>query len=110
MSHCDENKKLLDKYINAAEQGNIEAQLILGEIYNDEANKEYDSDKAFYWYMKATGQGDADAQFQLGNLYRLGECAEEEMIDWYTKAAEQGGKYAQEWLQKRNYRLPKVID
>ena len=61
-------------------------------------------------YIEAAEQGDAEAQFQLGKLYGLGKYAEEEMIEWYTKAAERGDKYAQEWLQRRGYKLPEVIE
>ncbi len=51
-----------------AEQGNVEAQFDLAEIY--EKHKEYK--KAYYWYKKARENGNISAQIYLNKLYFRG--------------------------------------
>ena len=71
-----------------AEQGNAEAQCLLGH-YSFSGN----NDEAAYWYRKAAEQGDAGAMLQLGVCYYLGTGVEEdgnEALRWYKKAADRG--------------------
>ncbi len=52
--------------------------------------------------MKAAEQDDPDAQFKVGECYYYGMSVEQnyrQAYKWYTKAAEQGHKNAQEKLK-----------
>ena len=85
-----------------AEQGDAEAQNILGFIYTsgvfkDEGIPENDKE-GLKWYTKAAEQGDAEAQISLGSMYYDGlgiPKNDPEAVKWYTKAAEQGDAGAQ---------------
>ena len=108
----------------AAEQGDIEAQYRLAELY---ALTPYQGDQALAWLTKAAEQGHADAQFRLGRMYENtgnpGDMAQEafemteqqymynhmceyitegtqqqlmsQALPWYRKAAEQNHAGAQ---------------
>jgi len=55
-----------------AEQGNADAQYMMGAIYNDGDVGPRDYATAADWYDKAAAQGQADAQNSLGYLYDFG--------------------------------------
>ena len=52
-----------------ANQGNSDAQHLLGLTYFKGEDLRQDYDKAFKWFNKAANQGNADAQNRLGNIY-----------------------------------------
>ena len=82
----------------AVEQGDMEAQFNLGNMYYNGEGTEVNYEKALYWWEKAAEQGDADAQFNLGDMYYEGEGTEvnyEKALYWWKKAAEQGDAEAQ---------------
>ena len=76
-----------------AEQGDANAQFILGNMYsNGEGVAENDAEAA-KWYRRAADQGDAMAQYNLGSMYRRGEGVPESKVDayfWFNLAAAQG--------------------
>ena len=81
-----------------AEQGNADAQLYLGFMYEDGRGVKQDYFKAVEWYQKAAEQGYADAQFFLSNMYYAGKGVKQDYfkaVEWYQKAAEQGVSIAQ---------------
>ena len=95
--------------ILAAEQGDVKAQNILGEIYAkvhvisldyvEDVNwyHKYDAE-AVMWYRRAAFQGDADAQNNLGWMYANGRGVaknETEAVNWYRVSAGQGHASAQ---------------
>jgi hypothetical protein len=76
-----------------AEQGNVDAQFNVGEMYDNGKGVPEDNAKAVYWYRKSAEQGDKWAQFNLGIKYDKGEGVPEndaKAVHWYRKAAEQG--------------------
>lgn len=79
MSHChqnkqDETKELMDKYIEAAEQGDAEAQFQLGKLYG---LGKYAEEEMIEWYTKAAERGDKYAQEWLQRCgYNLPEVIE----------------------------------
>ena len=85
-SEFDEMKALAD-------QGNANAQLNLGVMYdNGEGVPENDAE-AVKWYRKAADQGDAIAQSNLGHMYLRGEGIPENNIRayvWWSMAKTQG--------------------
>ncbi|MDH3560573.1 MAG: sel1 repeat family protein, partial [Gammaproteobacteria bacterium] len=85
-------------YRLAAQQDDIEAQLRLGQIYNEGIGVAQDGNEAVNWFRQAAMQGDAEAQFKLGVMYKNGVGVPQDMAEaarWYRAAAEQGYAKAQ---------------
>jgi TPR repeat protein len=85
-----------------AEQGNAEAQLILGKMYMGGQGVLKDPDQATKWFRLSAAQGNADAQFFLGSFYLLPHKDIAEGVKWLRLSAEQGNKDAQ-WLLGKAY-------
>ena len=82
----------------AAEQGNVDAQFVLGAMYVHGSEVAQDYKQAAAWYRKAAEQGDANAQGLLGVLYKYGMGVaqdDKQAVAWTRKAAEQGDAAAQ---------------
>ena len=82
----------------AADQGNADAQNVLGLMYDNGQGVPQDYVEAVTWFRKAADQGVADAQFNLGIVYGSGRGVKQgyaEAVTWYRKAAEQGHVMAQ---------------
>ena len=85
--------KAFEWYSKAAEQGNKDAQLTLGECYKYGIGTNKDDKKSFEFYMKAAEQGLAEAQGRVSQCYRNGIGVEPNIykaFEWDSKAAEQG--------------------
>lgn len=82
----------LERELSAAELGDIEAMVRLGEMYlsrDGVAN----AVKAARWFRKAAELGNADGMARLGMLYEEGRGVlknEQKAVQWYRKAAELG--------------------
>jgi TPR repeat protein len=81
-----------------AEQGNIEASVRLGDIYQSGLGGHLDYRQASKWYHKAAANGDMLSQYKLGMICGQGwlgktdyQCA----AKWYRRAAAQGLAEAQ---------------
>ncbi len=83
-----------------ADQGNAEAQLILGKIYMKGQGVLKDPDQAIKWFKASATQGNADAQFFLGSIYVLPRKDIVEGVKWLRLSAEQGNQDAQLLLGK----------
>jgi TPR repeat protein len=94
-----------------AEQGNAEAQLQIGEMYQQGGRLFYsppsgeevaqDDAEAAKWFRRAADQGHPAAQYSLGRIYEFGAGVPKnlaEAVKWYGKAADQGYAGAQYWL------------
>lgn len=92
-----------------AEEGNANAQNLVGTMYFFGQGVNADKSQAARWYKKAAKQGLAEAQYNLGNMYRVGwglDPARPELIKpdirkairWYRKAAKAGDVLAQRAL------------
>jgi TPR repeat protein len=88
----------------AAEQGNADAQVHLGDAYLYAKGLPQDSGEATRWFQSAIADGtvtDADAQYKLGEAYWFGNRIIKDTpkaAGWFTKAAEQGHAWAQYML------------
>lgn len=85
-------------YRMAANQGDIDAMVSLGNIYYGIRN---DFNTAFHYYSDAAYAGDADAQLSLAYMYLRGEGVEqdyEKAFKWTEKSAKQGVAQAQNEL------------
>ena len=87
-------------YRRSAEQGHIESQIRLAQIYQLGSEVEEDCSEASRWYRRAAEQGDSGAQYSLGKLFEEdGDSRDDfEALNWYLKAAEQGHRRAQHKL------------
>ena len=91
----------LKEFLPLAEQGDAEAQFILGSMYREDLGVPQDDKEAVRWYRLAAEQGLALAQYNLGNMYRDGHGVpqdDKEAVRWYRLAAEQGLADAQSVL------------
>ena len=91
------NKESLKYYERSANQGDVQAQNDLGEIYVHGNIVPKDYKVALYWLRKAAQQGHSMAQNNLGNHYHNGFGVEvniEEALHWYRLSADQGNPMA----------------
>ena len=82
--------------IEAAEAGDVDAQLALGHKYRQGDISDWD--EGVKWFRKAAEQGNAEAQYNLGLMIIRGTGARQdgtEAVNWLLKAAEQGNADAQ---------------
>ncbi len=80
----------LKVWLPLAKNGNAEAQVIVGEIYEKGLGGLADAKLAVKWYRKAAEQGNSRAQINLGHLYEKGLGVEKnlpEALNWYRKAS-----------------------
>ena len=85
----------LTEFTAVAEQGDEEAQLIVGKMYMIGQGVEKDSEQAIKWFKAAAGQGNADAQFFLGAMYLLPQRDSVEGLKWLRLSADQDMQDAQ---------------
>jgi len=97
------------EFTGLAEQGNWEAQLILGKMYMLGQGVAMDSDLAIKWFKAAAAQGDSEAEFFLGSLYLLPQKDVGEGLKWLRLSAEQGDQDAQLLLGKAYMKGDKVV-
>lgn len=91
--HNQKHQKDMVALTKSAEEGDAEAQCLLGASYF-----ENDPEKAAYWIEKSALQGDTKAQFILGGFYLEGLGVEknyEKARFWLDKAAENNSAPAQ---------------
>lgn len=72
-----------------AEQGDPEAQCIIGNLYDGGLGRPRNEEEAVKWYLKSSEQGYGVASNNLGTI-ALSHGDIERAREWYRKAAEQG--------------------
>ncbi len=91
--------KEVQSELQKAQQGDVEAQCNMGDIYYDgykEIEKDYN--QSYYWFRKAAEQNHPRAQYNLGISYFHGQGVAQdykEALVWIEKAANQGLSNAQ---------------
>lgn len=97
-------KKAFSYAEQSADQGNKNAQFLLGKMYQDGLGTDREApEEAVKWYKLAAEQGLNSASYSLGECYETGTGVEEdidEAVKWYTLAEEQGNKNAEEKLKE----------
>ena len=90
------------EYFNAkmalARQGDANAQIWVGSLYQSGKGVTQDFEEAMRWYLKAADQGYANAHNNIGVMYENGQGVAKdysEAIKWYLEAANQGLEAAQ---------------
>jgi len=101
----NEFANMIKNIVKHAEQGNANAQNLVGEMYFLGKGVKQDYQEAAKWYRKAAEQGDANAQYNLGFMYKNGQGVKQDYQEaakwyrkaakWYRKAADQGRANAQ---------------
>lgn len=89
------------KYIDAAQKGDADAQYRIGTCYSKGTDVEKDEKEAVYWWRKAADQGHPYAQTTLALSYNIGKGVqkdETQAVYWFRKAAEKGFAEGQYWL------------
>ena len=116
--HAAESK--IDRQIRSAEQGDIQAQLKLGQMFYEGKGVQPDYGQAMHWFRLAAAQGSAEAQNSVGTLYDNGKGVPRdfrEAAQWFRLAADQGHVLARRnlgWMYekgqgfKQNYPLAYV--
>ena len=74
-------KQALTWYEMAADSGDEDSQMVLGNAYNKGTGVPLSRGDAFKWYRKAAEQGNADAQFAIGVFYSQGISTSSGLID-----------------------------
>ncbi len=75
-SHCDDaedSNPALRENLLPAQQGDPQAQVFVGYLYETGQGVRQNYPKAAQWYWKAAEQGNSIAQYQLGTMYHLGK-------------------------------------
>jgi TPR repeat protein len=97
-------KAAADWYRKAAEQGNIAAEIRLGDLYRDGRGVARDMAQATAWYRKAADAGDAGAQGTLGLLYSVGMGVQQDYVEayyWLSLASAVAGPNQQRYVTNR---------
>jgi TPR repeat protein len=79
-------------YQELAQDGNVEAQRKMGQLYFDGYGVPLDRVAASRSYLQAANQDDPQSQYRLGTMYEMGTGTPRdyrEAVRWYTLAARQ---------------------
>ncbi|MBQ26541.1 MAG: hypothetical protein CMH81_00135 [Nitrospiraceae bacterium] len=101
-----DHEQAMHWYIEAAEDGYMEAQYNLASMCVEGRGGPQDYAQAMYWYTKAAEAGDTGAQTALGVMYAHGKGVmqdDQRAVRWYRKAAEAGDRGAQYNLASMYY-------
>jgi len=82
----------------AALSGNVDAQLLLGLMYQSGIDIPTDYKQAQTWFKQAAAQGNSDAQLFLGLIYSSGKGVKKDYaqaLSWFHKAAQQNNPAAE---------------
>ncbi len=94
-------RRAFDQALAAAQQGNSEAQLKVGQMYLAGQAVPADVQAAQEWYVKAAAQGNATAAYELAQMYLSGEKITRDVeagLAYLKMAAEKGNASAQYML------------
>ncbi len=83
----------VDAIRGKAEQGDVHAQALMGEMYANGSDVKRDYGQAASWWSKAAAGGSAQAEYNLGVLYERGQGVQRSdaaAVRWYARAADQG--------------------
>ncbi|CKK77189.1 sel1 repeat protein [Neisseria meningitidis] len=81
--------------LQAAEQGDADAQNNLGAMYAEGQGVRQDDTEAVRWFRQAADQGLAQAQFNLGAMYYKGHGVRQDRAlaqEWLCKACQKGNQ------------------
>lgn len=80
-------------FLEAAQQGDQNAQNMLGVMYKNGTGIPQNLKEAAKWFQKSAEQGSSDGQYNLGNAYLFGDGVVQDYqqaMRWFQKSADQG--------------------
>ena len=89
--------KYIGDFKASAEQGDANAQYLLGEMYREGSGVIQDYAEAAKWYRMAAEQGDANAQYRLSEMYKWSMLGPRDRVRahmWVNIASANGHKEA----------------
>jgi TPR repeat protein len=80
------DKEMADRYFQAAQAGDNDAQFYLGALYSSGVGRPRSDEEAFRWFSRAAEQGHSHAMLVLGGLYAIGRGGPKDNISAYKWA------------------------
>ncbi len=93
----------MEKLFPLAEDGEMEAQFVLGQMYRKGLGVDKDGGEALKWAQLAANQGHQDAQYYMGLTHHFGfglRKDPQKAAEWYKRAADQGHESAKKNLSR----------
>ena len=84
----------LKEFTVLSEQGNADAQVLLGKMYLTGTGVPKDPETGLRWFKASAEQGNSDGEFLLGAMYLLPRSDVPEGLRWVRLAAEHGNQDA----------------
>src|ERR1700680_4072361 len=66
------DKEMADRYSQAAQSGDSEAQFYLGALYSSGVGRPRSDEESFRWFSRAADQGHSHSMLVLSGLYAIG--------------------------------------
>src|SRR5277367_2161367 len=77
------DKEMADRYAQAAQSGDSDAQFYLGALYSAGVGRPRSDEQAFQWFSRAAAQGQSHAMLVLSGLYAVGRGTPRSNVDAY---------------------------
>lgn len=98
------NPETMEMIRTAANNGNADAQFMLGRAYHMGDGASIDYNMAIYWYTKSAEHQNAAAECNLGYMYHEGKGVPSDRSKaryWFTRAAQHGDTDAERMLRNK---------
>jgi len=80
------DKEMADRYSQAAQSGDSEAQFYMGALYSSGVGRPRSDQDAFRWFLRAADQGHSHAMLVLAGLYAIGRGTSNDNLKAYKWA------------------------
>jgi TPR repeat protein len=80
------DKEMADRYFQAAQSGDNDAQFYLGALYSSGVGRPRSDEQALQWFSRAAEQGQSHAMLVLGGLYAIGRGTPKDNVNAYKWA------------------------
>src|SRR3984893_19578662 len=80
------DKEMADRYFQAAQSGDNDAQFYLGALYSSGVGRPRSDEEAFQWFSRAAEQGHSHAMLVLSGLYAIGRGTPKDNVNAYKWA------------------------
>src|SRR6202030_657832 len=80
------DKEMADRYSQAAQSGDSDAQFYLGALYSSGVGRPRSDEEAFRWFSRAADQGHSHAMLVLSGIYAVGRGIPKDNFNAYKWA------------------------
>jgi TPR repeat protein len=80
------DKEMADRYFQAAQSGDNDAQFYLGALYSSGVGRPRSDEEGFRWFSRAAEQGHSHAMLVLAGLYAIGRGTQQDNVNAYKWA------------------------